>query len=61
LSLVTNTILLGALFYTIVLLTGLMLRLFGKDPMTLRSDPEALTYWVPVTRQSTPENSSDMF
>jgi ABC-type multidrug transport system fused ATPase/permease subunit len=29
--------------------TGLLLRAFGKDPLRLRIDPEAKSYWLPRT------------
>jgi len=37
---------LGIIFYTTVLPTGLLLRLFGKDPLRLRLDPNAQSYWI---------------
>ncbi len=37
---------LGIVFYVTVLPTGLMLRLFGKDPLRLRRDPAAKSYWI---------------
>lgn len=37
---------LGIVFYVAVLPTGLLLLLFGKDPLRLRLDPTAESYWI---------------
>lgn len=37
---------LGAVFYTTVTPIGLVGRLLGKDPLRLRLDPDAATYWI---------------
>ena len=36
----------GLLFYVAVTPTGLILRLFGKDPLRLRLDASAKSYWI---------------
>src|SRR5262249_22730421 len=43
---IVSPIILALLFYTTVLPVGLLMRAFGKDPMRLRKDPAAETYWV---------------
>ena len=43
---VLSYVLLGILFYGIIAPAGMLLRLFGKDPMERRILPEAETYWV---------------
>ena len=43
---ITSPIILGALFYLIVTPTGLLIRLLGKDPLRLRLDPSADSYWI---------------
>ena len=43
---VTNPIILGAVFFLAVVPTGLLMRLFGKDPLSLKLDPACDTYWV---------------
>jgi hypothetical protein len=43
---VTNPIILGAVFFLAVVPTGLLMRLFGKDPLSLELDPACDTYWV---------------
>lgn len=43
---VVNPLVMGLLFYLTVTPTGLLMRLFGKDPLRLRFDPEAKSYWI---------------
>ena len=49
---VLSYVILGTLFYGIIAPVGLLLRLFGNDPLTRQMDPEADSYWVdvPATR-----------
>jgi len=42
-----NPVVMGLLFYTTVTPMGLAMRLLGRDPLRLRLDPEAPTYWIP--------------
>jgi hypothetical protein len=46
---INTRILLGFVFYFIVLPTGLLVRLFGKDPMARSFDPNAASYRVKST------------
>ena len=39
-------VILGVLYYLVITPGGLVMRLFGRDPMRLRLDPEAKTYWI---------------
>ena len=43
---IVSPVALGIVFYAAVLPTGLILRLFGKDPLRLRLDPNAESYWI---------------
>ena len=43
---IVSPIALGILFFLVVTPTGLLLRLFGKDPLRLRFDPAAASYWI---------------
>jgi len=43
---VTSPIVLGFLFYIVMTPMGFMMRLFGKDPLRLRRDPDAGSYWI---------------
>jgi hypothetical protein len=49
---VNTRIILGALFYTLFLSMGFLLRLIGKDPMQRKVDPSAKTYRVPRTARA---------
>jgi hypothetical protein len=46
LSAVVSPIVLGLLFYTTLLPVGLLMRVFKKDPLRLRPDRTAKTYWI---------------
>lgn len=43
---IVSPIALGILFYLVFLPTGMLMRLVGKDPMKLKRDDAAVTYWV---------------
>lgn len=43
---VTTPVVMGLIFFATVVPTGLVLRLLGKDPLRLRLDPGAETYWI---------------
>lgn len=43
---ITTPIILGMLFYLTVAPTGLLMRAFGKDPLRLKFDRGAPSYWV---------------
>ena len=43
---VVSPLVLGMLFYLTVVPTGLIMRALGKDPLRLRFDREARTYWI---------------
>lgn len=43
---VVAPIALGILFFLVFTPTGLLMRLFGKDPLKLKREPAAATYWV---------------
>ena len=46
LHIIISPITLGVLFFLVVTPTALLLRIFGKDPLLLRYDKNATTYWV---------------
>ena len=43
---VVSPLVMGLLFFLTVTPTGLLMRLFGKDPLRLRLDPGAKSYWI---------------
>ena len=46
LSRVVNPIVLFLLYVTCIVPTGVVMRLFGYDPLQLKRDADATTYWV---------------
>ncbi|MBL8329211.1 MAG: hypothetical protein JNJ71_10195 [Rubrivivax sp.] len=47
LAAIISPIFLGILFFLVFMPMGLVIRLFGKDPMRLKLDPNAKSYWIP--------------
>ena len=43
---ITTPILLTIVFVVVVTPLGLLLRIFGSDPLRLKRDPKASTYWI---------------
>jgi len=43
---IVSPVVLGSIFYLVVMPIGLAMRLFGKAPLRLRFEPEAKTYWI---------------
>lgn len=44
---IVSPIVLGFLFFVVVMPIGLLMRLLGRDLLRLKTDPEAETYWIP--------------
>jgi hypothetical protein len=44
---VVSPIALGILFYIVITPIGVVIRLSGKDPLRLKFDPDAESYWIP--------------
>ena len=44
---IVSPVILGLLFYLVVTPTAWMMRIAGKDPLRLRFDPAATSYWLP--------------
>jgi len=59
---IVSPVILGLLFYTTVLPIGLLIRVFGKDPLHLRRDPAAQSYWIARDPPGpSPESMSQQF
>ena len=43
---VVNPLVMGLVFFTTVVPIGLLMRALGKDPLRLRRDPAAGSYWI---------------
>ena len=54
---IVSPIALGILFYVVITPIGLMIRVAGKDPLRLKFDPEADTYWIPREPPGPPPGS----
>lgn len=59
---VVSPIVLGLVYYLAVLPTGLMLKLFGKDPLRRQLEPAAQSYWIERDPPGpAPESMADQF
>ena len=59
---VVNPIVLGLLFYVTVTPISLLMRVLGKDPLRLRRDPDAASYWIERTPPGpAPESMKNQF
>jgi len=54
---VVSPIALGILFYCVVAPIGLIVRLAGKDPLRLKLDSGATSYWIPRKPPGPPPDS----
>ncbi len=57
---VVSYVVLAVFYYGIITGTGLIFRLLGRDPLHLRPDPEATSYWQPKSLPD-PENKQRYF
>ena len=59
---VVNPIVLGLLFYATVTPISLLMRILGKDPLRLRRDPDAASYWIErIPPGPAPESMKNQF
>jgi predicted membrane metal-binding protein len=56
---VVSPIALGLLFYGVLTPIGVLMRLFGSDPLRLRRDPAMRSYWLPRQPPGPPPRSMD--
>mgnify|MGYP006373907201 CR=1 FL=1 len=54
---VVSPIALGILFYVVITPIGVMIRLTGKDPLRLKFEPDADSYWIPREPPGPPPGS----
>lgn len=54
---VVGPVALGVLFYGVVAPLGVVMRLTGKDPLRLKLDPGADSYWIPRKPPGPPPDS----
>lgn len=59
---ITNPVILGLIFCVAMVPIGLLWRLIGKDPLRLRRDPHAASYWLErVPPGPSPESQKKQF
>jgi len=58
---VMTPVVMAALFFVTVTPVGIAMRLAGKDPLRLKRDPAAKSYWVGRSAQPTAESLKDQF
>jgi hypothetical protein len=59
---IVNPVIMALMFFGTVLPTGLILRMMGKDPLRLKREPDAESYWiVRVPPGPSPETMKDQF
>ncbi len=59
---ITNPVIMVILFYVAVTPIAFLMRIAGKDQLSLKWEPEARSYWVPRTPPGpTPESMRDQF
>ena len=61
LGIVSNFILLAVALYLLLTPTALVMRLFAKDPLDQRLDPDIKSYLQPVPRQTDASTLQDIF
>jgi hypothetical protein len=54
---IVSPIVLGIMFFVVITPMGVVMRLFGKDPLRLRIDRGASTYWIGRTPPGPPADS----
>lgn len=54
---IVSPIALGILFYIVFMPIGLLMRVSGKDPLRLKFDPAAKSYWIPREPPGPPPTS----
>jgi predicted membrane metal-binding protein len=58
---IVNPVMMGLLFAVAILPVGLLMRLAGKDPLRLRFEPGADSYWVACDPPDRPDAMKDQF
>ena len=54
---IVNPLVMGLIFFTAILPTGLLMRAWGKDPLRLRREPKAASYWIARESSDPPSES----
>ncbi|MBV1699515.1 MAG: hypothetical protein KGQ47_14345 [Hyphomicrobiales bacterium] len=54
---IVTPVMMSVLFFVVVTPVALLMRIAGKDPLLLKRDPSAVTYWVERSRPLPPAGS----
>lgn len=54
---IVSPLVMGILYYVTVVPTGLIMRALGRDPLRVKPDPEATSYWIEVDREQAAASS----
>jgi len=54
---IVSPVVLGIMFYLVITPMGIFMRLLGKDPLRLKVDRNATTYWIERTPPGPPADS----
>jgi hypothetical protein len=54
---IVNPLVMALMFFVVIMPIGLLMRLVGKDPLRLRFDREAKSYWIPRDPPGPPPES----
>ena len=58
---VNNHLILGVVYFLMIVPVALFMRLIGRDLMERKIEPDAKSYFVPVSRQTDAETMHDIF
>ena len=59
---IVSPLIMGVVFFGTVLPTGLLMRMLGKQPLTLKFDPTAKSYWIERGQaEPAPESMKNQF
>lgn len=59
---IVNPVIMAVIYFAVVTPTGLIMRAVGKDPLRLRRDPNAESYWIHRTPPGPePESMTNQF
>jgi hypothetical protein len=58
---ITSPIILGVMFYGVIVPVGVTMRLVGKDPLRLKREPESQSYWIVRAPGPAPQSMKQQF
>ena len=61
LSRVTSPVLLGFVYYAVIVPTGMVMRFIARDPLRRARDPKAASYWITRDPASPPSSMTQQF